>query len=89
MRIYVNVSYAERNNAKKLGGQFDSICKKWYAPTGYEKALISQYGDKESEILMQRQLFTLAKQLIPELPLCQISKGFLEGHYTYPGFIFR
>ena len=29
MRIYVNVPYAERNNAKKLGGgQFDSICKK-------------------------------------------------------------
>lgn len=44
-KVYLNVSYADKDNAKSLGAWWDADKKKWYAPNGsskYEK-LIEKY----------------------------------------------
>jgi len=87
--IYLNVSYNDKDHAKQLGARYDPNCKKWYAPTGKEKELISQYGDENATSKRLDKMYALAKYLQPELPLKNISQGFLDGHYTYPGFAFR
>jgi hypothetical protein len=44
-KVYLNVSYADKDNAKSMGAWWDADKKKWYAPNGsskYEK-LIEKY----------------------------------------------
>ena len=44
-RIYLNVSYADKDDAKLLGAWWDADKKKWYAPNNsYKyKMLIDKY----------------------------------------------
>jgi len=45
-RIYLNVSYADKDDAKSLGAWWDVENKKWYAPNNHSKfkALIDKYA---------------------------------------------
>lgn len=42
-KIYLNVPYAEKDAAKALGAKWDAAHKKWYAPTGKDIALFTQW----------------------------------------------
>lgn len=43
-KIYLNVPFSQKEQAKSLGARFDPINKKWYAPYG-EEILIKYWGD--------------------------------------------
>jgi hypothetical protein len=43
-RIYLYISYNEKDEAKKLGAKWDSDIKKWYAPDTSYKELINKYN---------------------------------------------
>ena len=34
MKTYLNVPYAEKDAAKRMGARFDMSCKRWYVPDG-------------------------------------------------------
>ena len=46
MRIYLNVKYADKDDAKSMGAWWDNVKKKWYAPNNSPKyeALIKKYS---------------------------------------------
>lgn len=48
-REYLAVTYAEKDEAKKLGAFWDASVKKWYAPKG-EKELIDKWGISKKKI---------------------------------------
>lgn len=53
-RIYLNVSYSEKDNAKALGAKWDSDIKKWYTiPTcmGKDK-LLQLYGSNTAPVIL-------------------------------------
>ena len=79
--IYLKVAYDDRGDAKQLGARFDGECKKWYAPTGRESALIAKYGDGDAQEQARLAVAALAKRTG--------SDGFMQGHYMYPGYAFR
>ena len=85
--IYLNVSYDDRENAKRLGARFDFQTKKWYAPTGKEAELIAQYGDMNAKEEAQRAVEALARRMMPSIKT--VSEGFRQGHFMYPGYAFR
>lgn len=34
MKTYLNVPFAEKDAAKRMGARFDMSCKRWYVPDG-------------------------------------------------------
>ncbi len=40
---YLNVPFAEKDNAKKLGAKWDATKRKWYVPYGLDANLFSQW----------------------------------------------
>ena len=42
-RQYLNVSFAEKDEAKKLGAKWDAGAKKWYRPPGVSAQLFSKW----------------------------------------------
>jgi hypothetical protein len=85
--IYLNVPYSDREDAKRLGGRFDGVSKKWYAPTGKEAELIATYGDAQAQEEARLAVVALARRMMPRQRT--VSEGFKQGHYMYPGYAFR
>lgn len=85
--IFLNVSYDDRLDAKRLGARFDGNSKKWYAPTGKESELIEKYGDAHAKSQAASAITELARTMVPHNKT--VSDGFRLGHYTYPCYAFR
>lgn len=69
-REYLAVTYAEKDEAKKLGAFWDAGVKKWYAPNG-EKELIDKWGiskKKISELKGEEREFTGKALFIDLIP---------------------
>ena len=49
-KTYLNVPYAEKDQAKALGAKWDASIKKWYTPAGVD---ISQFGKWYSQTTEQ------------------------------------
>ena len=47
-KIYLNVSYAEKDEAKKLGAKWDPAKKKWYMPMSMNIELFSKWKIESS-----------------------------------------
>ena len=47
-KIYLNVSYAEKDDVKILGARWDPAKKKWYAPIGMDIELFSKWQIESS-----------------------------------------
>lgn len=45
-RFYLNVPYAEKDEAKALGARWDAAKKKWYAPQGVEPGQFERWLPK-------------------------------------------
>jgi len=45
-RFYLNVPYAEKDEAKALGARWDAAKKKWYAPQGAEPGQFERWLPK-------------------------------------------
>lgn len=43
MKTYLNVPYAQKDQAKALGARWDATQKKWYIPPGKDRAVFSQW----------------------------------------------
>jgi hypothetical protein len=85
--IFLNVSYDDRIDAKRLGARFDGNTKKWFAPTGRESELINKYGDEQAKKQAEVAISDLARSMAPHSK--NVSDGFRQGHYTYPCYAFR
>lgn len=42
-RLYISCPYDERNDAKALGAQWDSYCKRWFAPSAEIYASLARW----------------------------------------------
>ncbi|BBL72571.1 DUF5710 domain-containing protein [Methylogaea oryzae] len=42
-KFYLNVPYAEKDQAKALGARWDASRKKWYVPAGVDVSLFQQW----------------------------------------------
>lgn len=58
-KIYLNVPYAEKDQAKALGARWDAPNKKWYAPSGVDLAPFAKW---QSEPDSPKPSLTTAKK---------------------------
>lgn len=42
-KIYLNVPFAQKDEAKELGARWDAIKKKWFVPTGKDVTLFARW----------------------------------------------
>lgn len=47
---YLNVPFAQKDEAKALGAKWDAIKKKWYVPLGKDSALFAQWQTESSTV---------------------------------------
>ncbi len=52
-RVYLDVPYAEKNEAKALGARWDREEKSWYAPPSADPELLERWAKNRSEVLLQ------------------------------------
>lgn len=61
-RVYLDVPYAEKNDAKALGAAWDREAKSWYVgPNGDREALVTRWGQEPGRTVPQIQLDPFAE----------------------------
>jgi len=73
-KTYLNVPYAEKDQAKALGAKWDASIKKWYAPAGVD---ISQFGKWYSQMTAQASS-------VQNTPSAQTTPDHRTGIFTRP-----
>ncbi len=51
-RVYLEVPYSEKDQAKELGAWWDPDLRKWFVPSGIESAPFERWFPKEKETQM-------------------------------------
>ncbi|RKQ69299.1 hypothetical protein DES40_2098 [Litorimonas taeanensis] len=67
---YLNVSYADRDLAKKLGARWDPSVKRWYCPAGSALETIFAWR-KEAQVKEERKNAPVIAKRAPKVALNQ------------------
>lgn len=63
MKLFLNVPYSEKDNAKSLGARWDAETKHWYIyankPSDYQKFARWILGDNEETVIVSKYLYIL------------------------------
>ncbi|MFA6051587.1 MAG: DUF5710 domain-containing protein [Methylobacter sp.] len=51
-KIYLNVPFAQKDEAKLLGARWDAVNKKWYSPAGMDITLFARWQTESSAVKM-------------------------------------
>lgn len=83
-KTYLNVPYAEKDEAKALGARWDPVNKKWYVPADKDIALFTKWQlDDESLANFTPKNSRQVKPNSTTKPT-KISSNKAEGVFTYP-----
>ena len=82
-RIYINVPFKEKNQAKELGAKWDSDNQRWYIPPGVNKEAFTQWMEPERNIIIGAP-----KELTPENQkhLAQLVQSVRQGNLKAKDF---
>ena len=60
-KIYLNVPFAQKDEAKALGARWDAVQKKWYAPTDKDIALFAKWQAESGVVISPRTKTSASK----------------------------
>ena len=49
-KVYLNVPFAQKDQAKALGARWDGVQKKWYAPADKDIALFANWPNEQGAV---------------------------------------
>jgi hypothetical protein len=75
-KYYLNVPFAQKDEAKALGAKWDAVKKKWYVPTDKDMMLFRQWHVNQDAVTPQRTKASSKSKT------SESSKN-SEGIYTY------
>jgi hypothetical protein len=60
-KIYLNVPFAQKDEAKALGARWDAIQKKWYAPADKDITLFARWQAEPGAVISSRSTVSMSK----------------------------
>lgn len=83
-KTYLNVPYAEKDEAKALGARWDPVNKKWYVPAGKDIASFSRWQLDDESLANFTPKNSRQVKPNPTSKPTKISSNQAKGVFTYP-----